>query len=201
MRPWLSAAKGLSHTLLMFDSFHDVEEAKAGNAHAKQVLQSWADAEWFLNRPALAEKITITVFKVTSETNTDDLSPAPDAWSRPDIPLHALAMLKNRPGITPDKDGVIGPITSRPMPLIQGCWLYGVTWSVPALPVNPPPTPCSGFMGDDICVRAEQACRAGVCLGGRLPHLFNTMEDAGALPIEVDVPKLGDGRCHRHLPL
>ena len=86
------AAKALSHTLLMFDNFYDVEEkAKAGNEYAKQVMQSWADAEWFLNRPALAEKLTVTVFKVTGETNTDDLSPAPDAWSRPDIPLHALA--------------------------------------------------------------------------------------------------------------
>ncbi len=101
------AAKALSHTLLMFDNFYDVEEkAKAGNAHAKQVMQSWADAEWFLKRPELAEKITVTVFKVTGETNTDDLSPAPDAWSRPDIPLHALAMLKNaRDGIEPDQPG------------------------------------------------------------------------------------------------
>lgn len=106
------AAKALSHTLLMFDNFYDVEEkAKAGNEYAKQVMQSWADAEWFLNRPALAEKLTVTVFKVTGETNTDDLSPAPDAWSRPDIPLHALAMLKNaREGIEPDQPGVVGPI-------------------------------------------------------------------------------------------
>ncbi len=89
------AAKALSHTLLMFDSFYDVEEkAKAGNVYAKQIMQSWADGEWFTERPELAEKITVTVFKVTGETNTDDLSPAPDAWSRPDIPLHALAMLK-----------------------------------------------------------------------------------------------------------
>ncbi len=131
----------------MFDSFHDVEEkAKAGNAHAKQVMQSWADAEWFLSRPELAEKITVTVFKVTGETNTDDLSPAPDAWSRPDIPLHALAMLKNaRPGITPDKDGVIGPIkTIDALKRKVSRWLTWVTWSVPALPANPPPTRCSG---------------------------------------------------------
>lgn len=80
------AAKALSHTLLMFDNFYDVEDkAKAGNPHAKQIMQSWADAEWYLSRPELAEKITVTVFKVTGETNTDDLSPAPDAWSRPDI--------------------------------------------------------------------------------------------------------------------
>ncbi|MDF5683481.1 aconitate hydratase B, partial [Vibrio parahaemolyticus] len=106
------AVKALSHTLLMFDAFYDVEEkAKAGNAHAQKVLQSWADAEWFLSKPKLEEKVTLTVFKVTGETNTDDLSPAPDAWSRPDIPVHALAMLKNeREGINPDQPGTIGPI-------------------------------------------------------------------------------------------
>ncbi|MDK4591073.1 aconitate hydratase B, partial [Kingella kingae] len=106
------AAEGLKHTLLMFDSFHDVKEkADKGNVHAKAVLQSWADAEWFTSRQAVPEKITVTVFKVDGETNTDDLSPAPDAWSRPDIPLHALAMLKNpRDGITPDKAGEVGPI-------------------------------------------------------------------------------------------
>src|SRR5690606_1992945 len=107
-----ATAEQLKHTLLMFDAFHDVaEKAKAGNANAKAVLQSWADGEWFQSRPALAEKITLSVFKVTGETNTDDLSPAPDAWSRPDIPLHALAMLKMaRDGINPDVPGSVGPI-------------------------------------------------------------------------------------------
>src|SRR5699024_7678792 len=102
----------LKHTLLMFDAFHDVEErARAGNAVAKEVIQSWAEAEWSLSKPALAEKITLSVFKVPGETNTDDLSPAPDAWSRPDIPLHANAMLKNaRDGITPDVPGTTGPL-------------------------------------------------------------------------------------------
>src|SRR5690606_38491507 len=106
------AAEALKKTLLVFDSFHDVEEkAKAGNAQAKAVIQSWADAEWFTSRPAVPEKITVTVFKVTGETNTDDLSPAQDAWSRPDIPLHANAMLKNaRDGIHPEKPGEVGPI-------------------------------------------------------------------------------------------
>ena len=101
------AAAGLKKTLLMFDYFNDVAaKAKAGNAKAKEVMQSWADAEWFTSRPEVAKKITVTVFKVPGETNTDDLSPAPDAWSRPDIPLHYLAMLKNaRPGITPEEDG------------------------------------------------------------------------------------------------
>merc|ERR1719409_814375 len=96
------AAEQLSHTLLMFDSLYDVEElANNGNAAAKKTMQSWADADWFTSKPPVPEKITVTVFKVTGETNTDDLSPAPDAWSRPDIPLHGLAMLKNaRDGIT-----------------------------------------------------------------------------------------------------
>lgn len=106
------AAEQLKHTLLMFDAFHDVaEKAKNGNVHAKAVLQSWADGEWFKKRPTLADKISLRVFKVTGETNTDDLSPAPDAWSRPDIPLHALAMLKMaRDGIVPDVQGSIGPM-------------------------------------------------------------------------------------------
>ena len=107
-----AAAQALKKTLLMFDYFHDVKElADKGNANAKAVLQSWADAEWFTSRPEVPASLTLTVFKVTGETNTDDLSPAPDAWTRPDIPLHALAMLKNaRPGIEPDEAGKRGPI-------------------------------------------------------------------------------------------
>ncbi len=106
------AAAALKKTLLMFDFFHDVAaKAGAGNAFAQEVVRSWADAEWFTARPEVPRKITVTVFKVAGETNTDDLSPAPDAWSRPDIPLHYLAMLKNaRPGITPEEDGKRGPI-------------------------------------------------------------------------------------------
>ena len=106
------AADGLSKTLLLFDAFHDVEaKAKKGNQNAKRVIESWANAEWFLTKPKVPTKITLTVFKVPGETNTDDLSPAPDAWSRPDIPLHALAMLKNaRPGIVPESEGKVGPI-------------------------------------------------------------------------------------------
>lgn len=142
------AAKALSHTLLMFDNFYDVEEkAKAGNEYAKQVMQSWADAEWFLNRPALAEKLTVTVFKVTGETNTDDLSPAPDAWSRPDIPLHALAMLKNaREGIEPDQPGVVGPIKQIEALQQKGFPLaYVETLWVRVHRVNPPRTPFCGL--------------------------------------------------------
>src|SRR5699024_8993328 len=106
------AANGLKNTLLMFDSFHDVQEkAEKGNAFAKEVLQSWADGEWFTSRPEVPESLTVTVFKVGGETNTDDLSPAPDAWRRPDMPLHALAMLKNpRTRIEPDVPGELGPI-------------------------------------------------------------------------------------------
>ena len=106
------AASGLKKTLLMFDQFHDVKDkADKGNAHAKAVMQSWADAEWFTSRPEVPQSITVTIFKVAGEINTDDLSPAPDAWSRPDIPLHALAMHKNaRPGITPEEDGKRGPV-------------------------------------------------------------------------------------------
>ena len=108
------AAKALSHTLLIFDAFTDVAKlADSGNEYAKSVIKSWADAEWFTSKPKLADKITLTVFKVPGETNTDDLSPAPDAWSRPDIPLHAMAMLKNeRPGIVPDENGVTGPVST-----------------------------------------------------------------------------------------
>ena len=108
------AAEALKKTLLMFDFFNDVaEKAKAGNAKAKEVMHSWADAEWFTSRHEVDKKITVTVFKVSGETNTDDLSPAPDAWSRPDIPLHYLAMLKNtREGASfkPEEDCKRGPM-------------------------------------------------------------------------------------------
>ena len=190
------AAKALSSTLLMFDNFYDVEEkAKAGNAYAKQVMQSWADAEWFLNRPALAEKITVTVFKVTGETNTDDLSPAPDAWSRPDIPLHALAMLKNaREGIEPDQPGSVGPIKQiealqeKGFPLAYVGDVVG-TGSSRKSATNS----VLWFMGDDI-PHVPNKRGGGLVLGGKIaPIFFNTMEDAGALPIEVDVSNLNMG--------
>ncbi|EKA6987725.1 bifunctional aconitate hydratase 2/2-methylisocitrate dehydratase [Salmonella enterica] len=190
------AAKALSHTLLMFDNFYDVEEkAKAGNEYAKQVMQSWADAEWFLSRPPLVEKITVTVFKVTGETNTDDLSPAPDAWSRPDIPLHAQAMLKNaREGIEPDQPGVVGPIKQiealqkKGYPLAYVGDVVG-TGSSRKSATNS----VLWFMGDDI-PNVPNKRGGGLCLGGKIaPIFFNTMEDAGALPIEVDVSNLNMG--------
>jgi len=190
------AAEALSHTLLMFDNFYDVEEkAKAGNAHAKKIMQSWADAEWFLNRPKLAEKLTVTVFKVTGETNTDDLSPAPDAWSRPDIPLHALAMLKNaRDGIEPDEVGVVGPIKqiealqTKGFPLAYVGDVVG-TGSSRKSATNS----VLWFMGDDI-PHVPNKKGGGLCLGGKIaPIFFNTMEDAGALPVELDVERLNMG--------
>jgi len=190
------AAKALSHTLLMFDNFYDVEEkAQAGNEHAKKILQSWADAEWYLSRPKLAEKITVTVFKVTGETNTDDLSPAPDAWSRPDIPLHALAMLKNeREGIVPDAPGSVGPIkqieelNKKGFPLAYVGDVVG-TGSSRKSATNS----VLWFMGDDIPFVPNKR-GGGVVLGGKIaPIFFNTMEDAGALPIEVDVSDLNMG--------
>ena len=106
------AAEELKHTLLMFEAFHDVAElAKDGNSHAQAVMESWANGEWFTNREEVPESIKVAVFKVTGETNTDDLSPAPDAWSRPDIPLHALAMYKmTRDGLEPEEHGVTGPM-------------------------------------------------------------------------------------------
>ncbi|MGF1699991.1 bifunctional aconitate hydratase 2/2-methylisocitrate dehydratase [Photobacterium makurazakiensis] len=190
------AVKALSHTLLMFDSFYDVEEkAKAGNEFAKQVIQSWADAEWFLSKPELAEKTTLTVFKVTGETNTDDLSPAPDAWSRPDIPLHALAMLKNeREGIEPDQQGSIGPIKQIDALKEKGHQLVYVgdvvgTGSSRKSATNS----VLWFMGDDI-PNVPNKRAGGYVLGGKIaPIFFNTMEDAGALPIEVDVTALNMG--------
>ena len=190
------AAKALSHTLLMFDNFYDVEEkAKAGNTHAQQVMQSWANAEWDLSRPELAEKITVTVFKVTGETNTDDLSPAPDAWSRPDIPLHALAMLKNaREGINPDEPGNVGPIKQIEALQAKGYPLAYVgdvvgTGSSRKSATNS----VLWFMGDDI-PNVPNKKGGGLVLGSKIaPIFFNTMEDAGALPIEVDVGELNMG--------
>ncbi len=185
-----AAVKALSHTLLMFDAFYDIKEkARAGNSSAQQVLQSWADAEWFTRSPKLPEKITVTIFKVPGETNTDDLSPATDAWSRPDIPLHANVMLRDpRPGLEGNaletivelkKKGypvayvgdVVGTGSSRKSATNSVLWHTGI--DIPFIPNK----------------RA-----GGYVLGGKIaPIFFNTMEDAGALPIECDVSKLAMG--------
>ncbi|MGG4606450.1 bifunctional aconitate hydratase 2/2-methylisocitrate dehydratase [Paenalcaligenes sp. Me131] len=191
-----TAAEALKHTLLMFDAFHDVKEkADKGNKFAQEVLQSWADAEWFTSRPEVPESMTVTVFKVTGETNTDDLSPAPDAWSRPDIPLHALAMLKNpRPGITPDDPGKVGPIQFLESLKEQGHQIAYVgdvvgTGSSRKSATNS----VLWFTGDDIPFVPNKRF-GGVCLGSKIaPIFYNTMEDAGALPIELDVSKMEMG--------
>jgi aconitate hydratase 2/2-methylisocitrate dehydratase len=190
------AASGLKKTLLMFDFFHDVaEKARGGNVHAKAVIRSWADAEWFTSRPEVAKKITVTVFKVSGETNTDDLSPAPDAWSRPDIPLHYLAMLKNaRPGITPEEDGKRGP-----MKFIEDLKKKGhlVAYVGDVVGTGSSRKSATNSViwatGEDIPFVPNKRF-GGVCLGGKIaPIFFNTQEDSGALPIEVDVSRLEMG--------
>tara|TARA_R110002020_G_scaffold106094_4_gene247150 strand:+ start:3729 stop:6338 length:2610 start_codon:yes stop_codon:yes gene_type:complete len=191
-----AAAKELKHTLLMFDAFHDVaDRAKKGNAHAKEVLQSWADGEWFTNRPAVPEKVSLSVFKVPGETNTDDLSPAPDAWSRPDIPLHALAMLKMaRDGIVPDEQGAIGPlkmieeVKAKGFPVAYVGDVVG-TGSSRKSATNS----VLWFFGDDVPYVPNKRA-GGFCFGNKIaPIFYNTMEDAGALPIEFDVNEINTG--------
>ena len=190
------AAEALKKTLLMFDQFHDVKEkADKGNTFAKSVLQSWADAEWFTSRPEVPQSIKLTVLKVTGETNTDDLSPAPDAWSRPDIPLHALAMLKNkRDGITPEEDGKRGPIKFLEDLRAKGNLVAYVgdvvgTGSSRKSATNS----VLWFTGEDIPFVPNKRF-GGVCLGSKIaPIFYNTMEDAGALPIELDVSQMNMG--------
>ena len=191
-----AAAKALKATLLVFDYFHDVKAlADKGNANAKGVLQSWADAEWFTSRPEVPKSLTVTVFKVTGETNTDDLSPAPDAWSRPDIPAHALAMLKNaRPGIEPDEPGNRGPVKQLEKLKAKGNLVAYVgdvvgTGSSRKSATNS----VLWWTGEDIPFVPNKRF-GGVCLGSKIaPIFYNTMEDAGALPIELDVSAMGMG--------
>jgi aconitate hydratase 2 / 2-methylisocitrate dehydratase len=190
------AAEALKKTLLMFDQFHDVrEKADKGNQNAKDVLQSWADAEWFTTRPEVPESIKVSIFKVAGEINTDDLSPAPDAWSRPDIPLHALAMHKNpRPGITPEEEGKRGPIRFVEELRARGNLVAYVgdvvgTGSSRKSATNS----VLWFTGEDIPFVPNKRF-GGVCLGGKIaPIFYNTMEDAGALPIELDVSRMEMG--------
>ena len=183
------AAKGLSHTLLIFDAFHDVQaKAKAGNLFAQQVMQAWANADWFTGKNTTPEKLTVTVFKVTGETNTDDLSPAPDAWSRPDIPLHAKAMLKiPRDGIT-NAEAQIAELKLKGFPIAYVGDVVG-TGSSRKSATNS----VLWFMGNDI-PHIPNKREGGVCIGGKIaPIFFNTMEDSGALPFECDVSQLNMG--------
>ena len=183
------AVKGLSHTLLIFDAFHDIQEkANAGNDFAKQIMQSWADAEWFTSKLRIPEKLTVSVFKVSGETNTDDLSPAPDAWSRPDIPLHAKAMLKiPREGIT-NAEQQIEALQEKGFPVAYVGDVVG-TGSSRKSATNS----VLWFIGNDIPFIPNKRA-GGVCIGGKIaPIFFNTMEDSGALPFECDVSQLAMG--------
>lgn len=200
-----AAAESLKKTLLMFDFFHDVaEKAKAGNAKATEVIQSWANAEWFTSRPEVPRSITVTVFKVPGETNTDDLSPAPDAWSRPDIPLHYLAMLKNtRPdaAFKPEEDGKRGP-----MQFIEDLKKKGhlVAYVGDVVGTGSSRKSATNSViwatGQDIPYVPNKRF-GGVTLGGKIaPIFFNTQEDSGSLPIEVDVSKLEMGDVIDVLP-
>ena len=192
------AAQALKKTLLMFDFFHDVAvKAQAGNAMAKEVMQSWADAEWFTVRPEVPRCIPVTVFKVPGETNTDDLSPAPDAWSRPDIPMHYLAMLKNTradAAFRPEEDGKRGP-----MQFIDGLKKKGhlVAYVGDVVGTGSSRKSATNSViwatGQDIPFVPNKRF-GGVTLGGKIaPIFFNTQEDSGALPIEVDVSQFEMG--------
>src|SRR5690625_1706532 len=191
------AAEALKHTLLIFDAFHDVKDkADAGNTYAQEVLQSWAGAEWFTSRAPMPASMTLTVFKVDGETNTDDLFPAPNVWSRPDIQLHALAMLKNpRQHIALDEPGEVGVFTLKEALKTKGHPLVYVVDVVGTGSSRKSATnSVLWHIGDDIPYVPNKRF-GGVCLGGQIaPIFYNTMEDAGALPIEMDVSdlKMGD---------
>jgi len=180
-----TAEAALSKTLLVYDAYHDVVEKAATNDYAKRVVQSWADADWFTSRPALAESITVTVFKVAGETNTDDLSPATEAWSRPDIPLHAKAMLINTMDSPLDD---IAELKKKGHPLAYVGDVVG-TGSSRKSAINS----VLWHMGADIPFVPNKRS-GGVVLGGNIaPIFFNTAEDSGALPIECDVAHLTTG--------
>lgn len=180
------AVRALAHTTLMFDAFHDVtEKMEAGNPHARKLVESWAAAEWFTGRPALAEEIKLVVFKVPGETNTDDLSPATEAWSRPDIPLHANAMLVNK---MPDALDTITELKKQGLPLAYVGDIVG-TGSSRKSAINS----VLWWLGNDI-PHIPNKRNGGVILGGKIaPIFFNTAEDSGALPIECDVSGMETG--------
>lgn len=181
-----SVAAVLSNTILMFDAFHDVAAlANSGNESAKKLMQSWARGEWFTNKPSLAKEIKLVVFKVDGETNTDDLSPAQDAWSRPDIPSHAKAMLINK---MPEGLKLIDTLKEKGLPLAYVGDVVG-TGSSRKSAINS----LQWFMGDDI-PNIPNKRTGGVILGGKIaPIFFNTAEDSGALPIQCDVSKMKTG--------
>lgn len=179
------AVKALSKTLLVYEAYHDVVEKAKTNDYAMQVLKSWAEAEWFLSKPKMPEQITVSVFKVEGETNTDDLSPATAAWSRPDIPLHAKEMLKSR---MDDVDGVIADLEAKGHPVAYAGDVVG-TGSSRKSAMNS----VMWFFGNDIPYVPNKR-QGGVVLGGKIaPIFFNTAEDSGSLPIECDVSQMNTG--------
>ncbi|MGB4812174.1 MAG: bifunctional aconitate hydratase 2/2-methylisocitrate dehydratase [Methylophilaceae bacterium] len=181
-----NAVVALKNTILMFDAFHDVDvKMQAGNPHAKKLIESWAQAQWFTNAPVLAKEIKMVVFKVDGETNTDDLSPAQDAWSRPDIPLHAKSMLINK---MPDGLKTIEALKQKGLPLAYVGDIVG-TGSSRKSAINS----VQWFMGNDI-PHIPNKRTGGVILGGKIaPIFFNTAEDSGALPLQCDVSKMQMG--------
>ena len=179
------AAQGLSRTLLVYDAFNEVMDLAASNRFAKQVVDSWAEAEWFKSRTELAESITVTVFKVDGETNTDDLSPATHATTRPDIPLHALAMLETR---DPNGLNTIAKLKENGHPVAYVGDVVG-TGSSRKSAINS----VLWHTGNDI-PHVPNKRGGGVIIGGKIaPIFFNTAEDSGALPIECDVSQLNTG--------
>lgn len=190
------AMEALENTLLIYNAFDDVAKlADKGNASARKLIERWADATWFTKRETYPQSVTLTVFKVAGETNTDDFSPAPDAWSRPDIPLHALAMYKiSREDLKADVEGVKGPVStieklkSAGYPLMFVGDVVG-TGSSRKSAANS----LIWHIGHDIeGVPNKRA--GGVVVGGKIaPIFYTTLEDSGALPIEADVSKLNSG--------
>jgi len=183
------AATALSNTLLIFDAFNDIYELSKTNVHARTVIDSWANAEWFTSKEEISESIKLTVFKVPGEINTDDLSPAPDAWSRPDIPLHALAMLKMpREGIENPLE-TIEELKQKGNPVVFVGDVVG-TGSSRKSATNS----VLWHMGDEIPAIPNKK-EGGFCFGGKIaPIFYNTLEDSGAFPVECDVSKLEMGQ-------
>ena len=181
-----AATAAMSKTVLVYDAFHDVQElAESGNSYAQRVINAWANAEWFTSRPELPEAITVTVFKVPGETNTDDLSPATHATTRPDIPLHALAMLETR---QPGSLETIAQLKQKGHPIAYVGDVVG-TGSSRKSAINS----VLWHFGDDIPFVPNKRS-GGYILGGKIaPIFFNTAEDSGALPIECDVTSLNTG--------
>ena len=179
------AAEGLSKTLLMFNAKHDVIELAKKNENAQRVVDSWSNGEWFTNKPKLPEVIKAIVFRVEGEINTDDLSPAPDAPSRPDIPLHALAMLKKT---MDDPIGTIEKLKESGLPVVFVGDVVG-TGSSRKSATNS----LLWHIGEDIPFIPNKK-QAGICIGGKIaPIFFNTLEDSGALAFECDVSKMNLG--------